>query len=135
MRKSVPAILLGMTVLSGQANAQFGFPVVDAERAAGRQLFLDHCAACHGQAGVAGGFAPDLRGVVGRRAGSSPQFPYSPQLRNSGITWSEANLRKWVAHAPDVIPGTPMPHVSFSDPAEQLFIVEYLKTLRLPKKH
>jgi cytochrome c len=132
MRNSILAVLLGAAVLSplAPAIAQYRFPMVDAERAAGRQLFDDHCAACHSRTGVAKGFAPSLVGVVGRHAGTAPGFAYSPALKNSGIVWSEANLMKWIADAPGTVPGTPMPHVSFKDPAERLFIVEYLKALR-----
>jgi cytochrome c len=132
MRKSVLAVLLGAAVIlpTASAGAIFRLPAGDAARAAGLQLFVDHCAACHSRAGVAKGFAPYLVGVVGRRAGSAPGFSYSPALRNSGIVWSEDNLMKWIANAPAMVPGTPMPHVSISDPAERLFIVEYLKGLR-----
>jgi cytochrome c len=105
------------------------FSVVDAERAAGQQLFADHCGACHGRAGVAAGYAPSLIGVVGRRAGSVAGFPYSRALSNSGIIWSEDNLVKWITNAPAMVPGTQMPHVSITDPAERLYVGEYLKTL------
>jgi cytochrome c len=69
-------------------------------------------------------------GVVGRRAGTAAGFSYSPALKNSGIVWSESNLLKWIADPSAMVPGTPMPHVSFKDPAERLFILEYLKALR-----
>jgi cytochrome c len=130
MRKFVLVILLCAAAPLSSASAQYSFPMVDAARAAGRQLFGDHCAACHSRTGVAKGFAPSLVGVVGRRAGTAAGFSYSPALKNSGIVWSEANLMKWIADPPAMVPGTPMPHVSFKDPAERLFIVEYLKGLR-----
>jgi len=132
MPRSALAILLGMAVFSpaGPANAQYTFPMVDAERAAGRQLFDQHCAACHSRAGVSKGFGPLLVGVVGRHAGTAPGFPYSRALKNSGVVWSETNLLKWLADPPAMVPGTPMPHVSFQDPAERLFILEYLKSVR-----
>ena len=85
--------------------------------------------ACHGRAGVAAGYAPSLIGVVGRHAGSAPGFPYSPALKNSGIVWYEDNLVKWITNAPALVPGTKMPRVSITDPAERLYLREYLKTL------
>jgi len=105
------------------------FSVIDAERSAGQQLFVEHCMSCHGRAGVAAGYAPTLVGVVGRHAGSVAGFPYSQALKNSGIVWSEPNLVKWIADAPGMVPGTRMPHVSITDPAERLYLREYLKTL------
>ena len=132
MPKSALSVLLGLVALLavGTAAAQYGrFDFVDAQRAAGRTLFAEHCMACHGKAGVAAGYAPSLIGVVGRHAGSAPGFPYSTPLRKSGLVWSDDKLMKWISNAPATVPGTPMPHVSIVDPAERLYIIEYLKTL------
>lgn len=121
------AAMISTPALAGARMAKFS--VVNAERTAGQQLFAEHCMACHGRVGVAAGYAPSLIGVVGRRAGSVPGFPYSPALKNSGIVWSEDNLVKWISDAPALVPGTKMPHVSITDPAERLYLREYLKTL------
>ncbi len=133
MRKPVVAVLfLGAAVLLPVASvvAKYRVSAPDAARAAGLQVFEAHCAACHSRTGVAKGFAPNLVGVVGRRAGSAAGFSYSPALKNSGIVWTEDNLMKWIENAPAVVPGTPMPHVSISDPPERYYIVAYLKSLK-----
>src|SRR6516225_6335785 len=72
---------------------------------------------------------PSLRGAVGRPAASAAGFPYSDALKKSGLTWTEDNLRAWIADPSHTVPGTLMPHVSLSDPAEQLYVIAYLKTL------
>jgi cytochrome c len=102
----------------------------EAEQAAGRQIFNDHCAACHAEKRA---YGPSLRGVVGRPAGSLVEFPYSNELKKSGLVWTEDNLRKWIADNAHMIPNTLMPHVSISDPAEQMYLIAYLKTLKAPK--
>lgn len=102
-----------------------------AEQAAGRRLFDDHCAACHVQKpGARVVLGPSLAGVVGRPAGTAAGFPYSDALKKSGLVWTEDNLRKWVADNAHLVPDTLMPHVSIGDPAEQIYIVAYLKTLK-----
>ena len=106
-----------------------GFPVLQAEQAAGRHVFEEHCAPCHAQPAS---YGPSLEGVVGRRAGTLPLFPYSDALKKSGVVWTEGNLRKWIANSAKMIPNTLMPHVSISDPAEQIYLVAYLKTLSAP---
>lgn len=132
MRISVLFVLLSVAVMwllvPVRARTPI-FSVIHAERSAGQQLFIDHCAACHGRAGVAAGYAPSLVGVVGRRAGSVPAFPYSSALRNSEFYWTGDNLVRWITNPPAMVPGTLMPHVSISDPAERLYLREYLKTL------
>jgi cytochrome c len=131
MRKTALLIAMGLAVSPAPpAGAQYGrFSIPAAQRAAGRQLFAEHCAVCHGRAGVAAGYAPSLIGISGRHAGSAPGFPFSQALKHSGIVWSDDKLMKWISDAPAAVPGTPMPHVSLADPAERLYIVEYLRTL------
>lgn len=132
MRAIILSILLGAAMVSPltPARAAIGmFSEIHAERVAGQQVFANHCAACHSPAGVAAGLAPSLIGVAGRRAGSAAGFPYSPALRNSGIVWSDDNLTKWIGNAQATVPGTLMPHVSIADPAERLYLREYLKSL------
>jgi cytochrome c len=67
--------------------------------------------------------------VYGRRAGSLSTFPYSGALKNSGLIWTEDNLRNWIADNAHMVPNTLMPHVSIADPAEQIYLIAYLKTL------
>ena len=98
-----------------------------AQEGAGKQLFAEHCAACHAP-GVA--YAPTLVGVVGRRAGTVPGFPYSPALRNSGLVWTDDNLKRWLTNDSKLVPHTLMPHVSITDPVEQVYLIAYLKSLK-----
>ena len=132
--KYVPALVALTCVLlaSATAKSQVGVTmpawVVPAMQEAGKQVFNDHCAACHlPRAGKA--FGPSLAGVIGRRAASLPGFRYSEGLRRSGLVWTESNLIKWIANNRQMVPGSPMPHPSLNDPAEEAYLVAYLKTL------
>lgn len=127
--------VLAVFLSASAASAQFVRPwsPAAAARAAGRQIYMDHCAVCHAwNATVPVAQGPSLVGIVGRPAASLPGFPYSDALRKSGIVWTEDNLRKWLADNAHMVPGTLMPHVSISDPAEQFYVVEFLKTLKAP---
>lgn len=99
------------------------------EEAAGKEVFK-RCQACHSADSSKNTFGPSLTGVVGRAAASLPRFNYSEALRNSGLVWSEENLRMWVADNDKLVPGTRMRHVSISDVAEQDYLIAYLKTLK-----
>lgn len=99
------------------------------EEAAGKEVFK-RCHACHSEDPSKNTFGPSLTGVVGRLAASLPRFNYSDALKNSGITWTEENLRMWVADNEKLVPGTRMRHVSISDEAEQNYLIAYLKTLK-----
>lgn len=138
--KYLTILALSLVAIAATGEAGFGQPVpgwsvLEAEQIAGRQVFNDHCAACHAPKSGARVHAPSLRGVVGRRAGTVAGFPYSEAMKKSGLVWTEDNLRKWIADNTSLVPGTLMPHVSISDPAEQIYIIAYLKTLKSPAAH
>jgi cytochrome c len=97
---------------------------------AGRQLFSHHCTACHSLDSSENAFGPSLFGVVDRPAASVPRFAYSKAMETSGITWSEDNLRKWIADNEALVPGTRMRHVAISDPAEQDYLISFLRSLK-----
>lgn len=126
----------GLVATATGGFAQYRIPSwspLEAEQTAGRQLFKDHCAACHTpKPGARLIFGPSLEGVVGRPAGSVAGFPYSDALKKSLLVWTEDNLRKWIADSTNTVPNTLMPHVSISDPAEQIYLIAYLRTLKAP---
>lgn len=54
------------------------------------------CAACHSVEPGRNGIGPSLAAVAGRKAASLSDFNYSPALKNSGLTWDETTLDKWL---------------------------------------
>jgi cytochrome c len=83
------------------------------------------CAACHSV--DENDIGPMHRGVVGRRAGSVPDYNYSPALKNSGITWDEAQLDRWLINPSAMVPGTKM-FFKLDDAQMRADIIAYLKT-------
>ncbi|WP_323055741.1 c-type cytochrome [Paucibacter sp. PLA-PC-4] len=77
--------------------------------AAGKATFVAACASCH-QVGPSarGGFGPQLNGIVGRQAGSTPDYSYSAAMRKSGIVWSETSLAAFIRDPQRSVPGTKM---------------------------
>ncbi len=128
------AAVLAVPATVGFAQSRPQWSLLEAEQVAGKHLFEVHCAACHGERPGRSVLAPSLRGVVGRPAASLAGFQYSEALKKSGLTWTADNLRKWIADNAHVVPGTLMPHVSISDPAETIYLVAYLETLKSTPK-
>ena len=100
-----------------------------ARAAAGEVLFKHHCRACHSPDPAENTFGPSLVDVIGREAGTLPRFAYSDAVKDSGIIWSEDNLRAWMSDNETFIPGTRMRHVKIDDAAEQDFIIAYIRAL------
>jgi len=69
---------------------------------------------------------PRHRGVVGRHAGSIADYSYSPALKNSGLTWDEANLNRWLSNPSALVPGTKM-FFKIDDAQQRADLIAYLK--------
>jgi cytochrome c len=88
------------------------------------------CKSCHTTAQGAGPMTgPNLWGVFGRKAGTSPGFAYSDGLKASGITWNPEAIDKWIANPRAVVPGTKMTFLGMADPKDRVDLVAYLKTV------
>jgi cytochrome c len=88
------------------------------------QTLYKGCADCHAINENAVG--PMHKGVVGRKAGSVPGYDYSPDLKNSGIVWTEDNLDKWLAGPQAMVPETKM-FFDVPDAMDRADIIAFLK--------
>jgi cytochrome c len=97
----------------------------------GKVTFSAMCGMCHSVTKAGGPTqGPNLLGVVGRRAGSEPQFAlYTPALKASGITWSTKTLDQFLINPMAKVPGTAMPML-IPDDKTRADVVAYLATLR-----
>jgi cytochrome c len=99
------------------------------DAAAGKQLYLTRCIGCHGDGNAAGTLGPSLAGIVGRKAATGESGVHSRALLESGITWDEASLRRFLAAPTKQVPGTNM-SADVRDPQQIDDVVAYLLTLR-----
>jgi cytochrome c len=108
--------------MSGRAVAQ--------DAAAGQKTFVV-CRACH-QIGpnAKDAVGPVLNGVVGRPAGTYPGYNYSTANKDSGITWDEATLQKYLANPQAVVKGTKMIFPGIKDPEKVKNVIAFLKTFK-----
>jgi cytochrome c len=98
---------------------------------AGKALFASRCASCHSVGPAArAGFGPQLNGVIGRRAGSTPDFGYSPAMRSAGFAWTEPQLRRFLASPADVVPGNRMRFWGIGDEKKLNDLLAYLRKFR-----
>lgn len=98
----------------------------DAEE--GKNVFKK-CRACHAVGEKAKNrVGPVLNGVVGRKAGSIEDFNYSDAMKNSGITWDEATLSKYLADPKGTVPGNKMVFVGLKKEEDRKDLIAYLAT-------
>src|SRR5690349_3974035 len=97
----------------------------------GKATFTTVCSVCHSAQKTGGANqGPNLLGVVGRKAGSEPQFAgYSAALKASNIIWSTQSLDKFLLDPMAKVPGTLMP-IQIADDKTRADVVAYLATLK-----
>lgn len=96
--------------------------VLAGDAATGARLYQS-CMGCHSldESDV----GPRHRGVVGRKAGTVPDYAYSAALRKSGLVWTPANLDKWLTNPQKLVPGAKM-FFSVAKPQDRADIIAYL---------
>jgi len=85
------------------------------------------CRACHSLSPAASGMAgPSLGHLIGRKAGSLPDFPYSPAMKASTVIWTRETLDAFL-HAPaKTVPGNRMPFPGIASDAERAAVIDLL---------
>ena len=118
------ALVLGVTAI-----APFGTALAAGDAQSGQMIFTTTCAICH-KVGpdAANALGPVLNGVVGRKAGSYPNYNYSQANLKSGLTWDEATLTKYLHSPMAVVPDTSMIFAGFADDQQVADVIAYLKT-------
>jgi len=96
------------------------------------KVVFQRCYACHsvedGESALQG---PNLRGVVGRRAGTAPGFEYSPAMIEVGakrrLDWTRKTLDAFLADPQLFVPGTSMSMPPLRQAAERRDVIDYLE--------
>jgi cytochrome c len=97
----------------------------------GATLFKQRCQSCHQiAAGKPSPIGPNFYGVVNRKAAAAPvPFRYSEALKRSRLTWTRANLDRYLASPAKMVPGTRMV-VALPNSAHRSAIIAHLARAR-----
>lgn len=105
-------------------------PRTGADPARGERVF-QRCFACHSVVAGEGALpGPNLRGVIGRRAGTLPGFRFSPALIEQGargLVWTRATLDAYLADPAGFLPGTEMAMPGLSVADDRRDVIDYLQ--------
>ncbi len=125
MTRFLTATAAALTLMTSTASAEDTFE--EAKILAGEMLFKAECRRCHtAEAQKKDTYGPPLENIIGRPAGTHPDYEYSDALKNSGFAWTPTAIRAWMEDNVGFIPGTKMRHVGITDRTVQDFIIAYL---------
>jgi cytochrome c len=99
----------------------------------GEQVFA-RCAMCHEiGAGAKSRQGPLLTGVLGRRAASVPDFPYSQAMRqdrDNGLIWTPETMAGFIGKPKHFEPGTGMIFPGLKNEADIADVIAYITTFQ-----
>ncbi|WP_166299802.1 MULTISPECIES: c-type cytochrome [unclassified Bradyrhizobium] len=95
----------------------------------GEQAFNNSCRTCHTVKDGDNRAGPNLHNIIGRKAGSVANFPYSEAMKSSDIVWDERTLLRFIEDSEAVVSGNGMkPYTGVRSAEDRAGIVAFLKS-------
>ncbi len=107
--------------------AAFSTPALAAGDADAGKKVYNKCKACHALEEGKNKVGPSLFGVMGKKAASVQGFKYSKALKDSGLTWDDATLAKYLAKPKELVPGTRMAFAGLKKDDDIANVIAYIK--------
>ena len=100
------------------------------EGASDQQVFNNACRTCHTLKEGDNRQGPNLHGIIGRKAGSLPDYNYSSAMKDAGFTWDKENLERFIASPDEVVPGHNMkPYGGVASADDRTKIIAFLQSV------
>lgn len=125
-----PGLLLGMVICI--ALTSMALALVPGDPARGAKIY-ERCMACHAIDRDRTG--PRHANLLGRVAGSVPNFPYSMAMKKAGaagLIWTDETLDRFLENPFKYLPGTRMGYAGVKDTQERADLIAYLKQAGRP---
>ena len=125
-----------LATLAGAASLLASPAFAAGDAAHGAQIFKGTCGVCHlaqphpAVSDLAMRIGPNLWGVVGRKAGTTPHFRYSAAMMQSGIVWTPDKLRPYIHSPQTTIPNIRMSFMGLKNLKDVDDVVAYLQTFK-----
>jgi len=117
---AIPPMAIGLVLLCASALAQDD---------AGQIAFNNACRTCHTVREGDNRLGPSLSRVIGRKAGSLPNYNYSESMKKADIVWDKQNLDRFIANPDAVVSGNNMkPYGGIASAEERAKIVAFLES-------
>lgn len=103
----------------------------DGDAASGENIFK-RCAVCHGIGDAKKPVGPNLNGVIGRVAGTQPEFAgkYSKAMvaaGEAGLVWTEDQIADYLTDPKKKVPGNKMAFPGLKKEEERADVIAYIR--------
>ena len=100
------------------------------EVTSGQQVFNNLCRTCHSTKEGDNRLGPHLHRIVGRKAGSLPNYGYSSAMKGANFVWDEQKLERFIANPDEMVPGNSMtPYGGMASANSRAKVIAFLKSL------
>lgn len=100
------------------------------DASAGSDVFKTECSECHSVKEGRNKKGPSLFGIVGRAAGTAPDYKYSDALLQAHWVWTTDKLHSYLSQpAKQANPGTKMKYDGLTDSKQLDDLISYLGTI------
>jgi cytochrome c len=95
-----------------------------------QQIFNNACRTCHTIKEGDNRQGPNLYKIIGRKAGSQPDYNYSSAMKGAGFLWDEEKLEHFIASPDEVVPGNNMkPYSGLASTDDRKKVIAFLQSV------
>jgi cytochrome c len=102
----------------------------DGDPAVGKAIFQRICQNCHSNEIGVNKVGPSLWNVVGRQAGTVPDFQYSDAMKSNKAVWNTSSLDAYLADPRGDVHGVKMFFRGLPEAKDRGDVIAYLQTLK-----
>ena len=112
-------------IIPGWQQSQL--PNTVAQEAFYKRVVSDACRTCHTTREGDNRLGPNLSRVIGRKAGSLPNYNYSESMKKADLVWDKQNLDRFIANPDAVVSGNNMkPYGGLTSGEDRAKIIAFL---------
>src|SRR6185369_13759729 len=91
-------------------------------------VFNNACRTCHTLRDGDNRLGPNLHKIIGRRAGSLPNYGYSSAMKGADFVWDKEKLDRFMAKPDEVVPGNNMkPYGGLTSAEDRARVIMFLE--------
>jgi len=101
-----------------------------ADTESGQLTFNNACRTCHTTKEGDNRLGPNLHNVIGRKAGSLPNYGYSSAMKGAEFVWDKEKLDRFIAKPYEVVPGNNMkPYGGLTSAEDRAKVIAFLESV------
>jgi cytochrome c len=100
-----------------------------ADTESGQLTFNNACRTCHTTKEGDNRLGPNLHNIIGRKAGSLPNYGYSSAMKGADFVWDKEKLDRFIAKPDEIVPGNNMkPYGGLTSAEDRAKVIVFLES-------